>query len=416
MHFYTDAELEALLADVESDLVERKETFAGAAPRTVRQAICAFANDLPGHGRPGVVFVGARDDGSPSGLEINDALLLHLAHCKTDGNILPIPTMTVSKRRLAGADVAVVMVAPADSPPVRYQGRIWTRVGPRWSIASAQDERVLNERRRHGDAPFDVAPVRGATLADIDLPRFQYLHLPQAFAAEVLARNDRTVEERLAATKMIVHPDDPTPTVLGILALCPKPARFLPGAYVQFVRFDGEGRADPILDNERVESPLAEAMAEVDRLLRANVRESVQLGRTEVRRATYAVSALQELVRNAVLHRSYEGTSSPVALHWFAEHVEVISPGGPYGQVTPDNFGRPGLVDYRNPNLADAMRVAGLVQRFGVGLAEVRAALHANEQEEPRFEVDAQWVRCVVRVRRDWPGNLPPNRLPPRGL
>ena len=62
MRFYTDAELEALLADAESDLVERKETFAGTTPKTLRQAICAFANDLPGHRRPGVVFVGARDD------------------------------------------------------------------------------------------------------------------------------------------------------------------------------------------------------------------------------------------------------------------------------------------------------------------------------------------------------------------
>ena len=50
-----------MLADVESDLVERKETFDGEAPNAVRQAICAFANDLPNHRRAGVIFVGARD-------------------------------------------------------------------------------------------------------------------------------------------------------------------------------------------------------------------------------------------------------------------------------------------------------------------------------------------------------------------
>ena len=44
---YTDAELEAMLVDPESDLVERKATFDGQAPSAVRQAICAFANDLP---------------------------------------------------------------------------------------------------------------------------------------------------------------------------------------------------------------------------------------------------------------------------------------------------------------------------------------------------------------------------------
>ena len=105
--FHSDAELAALMTDAESDLVERKETFAGEAPNAVRQAICAFANDLPNHRRPGVIFIGVRDDGTPTGLEVNDALLLALAHCKTDGNILPLPTMTVGKRRLAGADVAV---------------------------------------------------------------------------------------------------------------------------------------------------------------------------------------------------------------------------------------------------------------------------------------------------------------------
>ena len=259
------------------------------------------------------------------------------------------------------------------------------------------------------DIPFDATLVRHATLADLNVRRFQYLYLPEAFDAEVLAQNDRTLEERLAATKMIVHPDDPTPTVLGILTLAHKPTDFLPGAYVQFLSIDGADRAKPILDNARIEGPLGEMMAEVDRIVRANSRESVEFGTrsTEIRRATYPPLALQELMRNAVMHRAYEGTNSPVQLYWFAEHVEIINPGGPYGEATPSNFGQLGLVDYRNPNLADAMRVTGLVQRYGAGLPSVRDALRANEQREPRFEVDAHWVKCFVTVRPDWPGNLP---------
>ena len=108
--------------------------------------------------RPGVVFVGVRDDGTPTGLEINDALLLKLAHCKTDGNILPPPSMTVGKHVLGGKGVAVVIVAPADSPPVRFRGRIRTRVGPRRAPAGAQDERILNGKRRHGERPSTRGP------------------------------------------------------------------------------------------------------------------------------------------------------------------------------------------------------------------------------------------------------------------
>ena len=404
---YSDDQLAAMMTDVESDRVERKETLDGDAPNAIREAICAFANDLPNHGRPGVIFIGARDDGTPTGLEINDALLLKLAHCKSDGNILPLPTMTVTKHTLNGADVAVVTVAPADSPPVRYRGRIWTRTGPRRSFASAQDERILNEKRRYGDTPFDVRPVRSATLADLDLPRFQYLYLPNAFDAAVLAVNDRTVEERLAATKMIVATDDPVPTTLGILMLCPRPANFLPGAYTQFLRFAGAERADPIVDSLGIDGPVGDAARDLDSTLRSQIRTSVEIGTstTEIRRATYAFAALQELVRNAVMHRTYDGTNSPIHLSWFTDRVEIISPGGPYGDVSPANFGQPGVVDYRNPNLADAMRVSGLVQRYGVGIPIARRALRVNNQPEPEFQVDARQVRCVVRVRPDWPGN-----------
>jgi len=96
----TDQELELLLNQTESELAERKESLAGEARDTIRQAICAFANDLPDHKRPGVVFVGAREDGSCARLAITEQLLLTLADMKTDGNILPLPSLSVSKRVL----------------------------------------------------------------------------------------------------------------------------------------------------------------------------------------------------------------------------------------------------------------------------------------------------------------------------
>jgi ATP-dependent DNA helicase RecG len=50
--------------------------------------------------QPGVLFIGAKDNGEPSGLEITDQLLLALADMKTDGNILPLPVLSVEKRLL----------------------------------------------------------------------------------------------------------------------------------------------------------------------------------------------------------------------------------------------------------------------------------------------------------------------------
>ena len=134
----TDNELDALLNDLESDRAERKESWGGDAPEKGPQAICAFANDLPNHRKPGVLFVGVDDKGTPTSIAVTDQLLLTLADLKSNGNILPPPTMTVEKRVLKGAEIVVLTVWPADAPPVRFKGRIWIRTGPRRGIATAQ--------------------------------------------------------------------------------------------------------------------------------------------------------------------------------------------------------------------------------------------------------------------------------------
>jgi ATP-dependent DNA helicase RecG len=388
-----------MLFDIECDLAERKESFKGDAPTKTREAVCAFANDLPAHNQPGVVFVGARDDGSPSGLAMTDELFLQLADMKTDGNIVPPPTLTVTKHTLRGQEMAVVTVWPADSPPVRFRGHICIRIGSRRAIASAQDERILNEKRRHGDRPFDVRAIPSSAVTDLDRRRFEGEYLPAAFAPDVLAANDRSYEQRLAATKMVVAAEEPTPTVLGVLVLSTRTRDFIPGAYVQFLRIAGRTLADPVADEQLIDGPVVEVLRRVDEKLAAHNRTAVDLtsGSRERRTSLYPMPALQQIVRNAVMHRSYEATNAPIRVTWYDDRIEIMSPGGPFGSVTVDNFGQPGVSDYRNPSLAEALRVLGFVQRFGVGIATARRELQANGNPALEFEVNQSHVGVTLR-------------------
>lgn len=398
---YTDTELEALLNDLESDLAERKESWRGDAPEKGREAVCDFANDLPDHKKPGVLFVGAKNDGSPSNLPITDALLLTLADIKTDGNTLPPPTLTVEKRILKNRDMAVITVLPADAPPVRYKGRIWIRTGPRRGLATAQDERILNEKRRYKDISFDIHPIPSSSLTDLNKLLFEQEYLPNAFASDVLEANDRLYEQRLATCGMIASVDEPTPTVLGLLVLGNGPQDFIPGAFVQFLRIDGTELSDPITDEEPIYGPLAQLLRRIDDKLEAHNRIGVDLisGQVEKRSLDYPMTALQQIVHNAVMHRTYEGTNSPVRIYWFNNRIEIISPGGPFGEVTAQNFGRPGFTDYRNPNIADAMKVYGFVQRFGVGIATAQKELRSNGNPPAEFTVEPTAVLCTMRKR-----------------
>ena len=320
-----------LLDETESDLAERKETWKGEAPEKARQAVCAFANDLPNHSKPGVLFVGVNDKGNPTNLAITDELLQTLGSIKTDGKILPPPTLIVEKRVLKNTEVTVVTVQPADAPPIVYDGRIWIRLGPRRGIATIQDERILNERRKYRDLPFDLQPVPSSGIEALSRVLFEGEYLPNAFATDILAANDRTYEQRLSACRMIAAVDNPIPTVLGLIALGKSPRDWLPGNYVQFLRVQGTKWSDPVADEALIDGPLGQVIRRLDEKLDAHNAIAVDITShsTETRSTPYSRAALQQLTRNAIMHRAYEGTNAPVRVYWFEDRIEIHNPGGP---------------------------------------------------------------------------------------
>jgi ATP-dependent DNA helicase RecG len=396
----TDAELERLLADVESDRSERAQSLADRDK--IREAICAFANDLPNHAAPGVLYIGAKDDGSCAGLAVTDALLVTLAGMRSDGNIVPIPSITVQKKVLNRCEMAVVTVEPSDAPPVRYQGRVCVRVGPRRAYATPEEERRLTEKRRARDLPFDIWPMPVATTADLDMDRFRRTYLPASVAPEIIEENRRSVEQQLASLRLVTaEAAQSVPTVLGVLVIGKDTQALIPGAYVQFIRFDGTELTDPVRDAEAIGGPLPELIRMVEEKLEAHIETARDFvsGPIETAQPSYPVVAIQQLTRNAILHRTYEGTNAPVRINWFSDRIEILSPGGPYGQVTRANFGRPDVTDYRNPHLAEAMRNLGYVQKFGVGIALARKELEKNGNPPVEFKIEDTYVLAILRRR-----------------
>ena len=308
--------------------------------------------------------------------------------------------MTVEKRRVRECEVAVVIVQPAIDTPVRYKGVIWIRVGPRRARAGAQDERLLTEKRRFRDQPFDLRPISLSRLEDLDQHLFESIYLPSSVAPDVLLENEREYRQKLSSLRL-VSPDEAIPTAVGLLAIGRDPLRFLPGAYVQFLRIDGLELSDPVRDQKVISGPIPQLIGELDGILKAHnsVSSDFVSAPREIERGQYPIVALQQIVRNAVMHRNYEGTNAPIRITWFNDRIEVNSPGGPYGNVTVANFGQPGITDYRNPHLAEAMRNLGFVQRFGAGIALARREMQKNDNPQIEFEVNDKFVLAILRAR-----------------
>ena len=158
---------------------------------------------------------------------------------------------------------------------------------------------------------------------------------------------------------------------------------------------------DLALDEAELDGNLDTLLRRLDDKLKATLAVSVDFSSgstTELRASPYPLSALQQLARNAVMHRAYEGTNAPVRVYWFDDRIEISNPGGPYGAVTQENFGRPGVADYRNPVLAGVLKTMGFVQRFGFGIAEARRAMAANGNPPVEFEAEATMVLATLRV------------------
>lgn len=391
-----DRELEALMGDAESDRVERKESLADL--EKIRRTVCAFANDMPGHGLPGYLFIGVGDDGRPVPFVINDRTLTTLADVRSDGQMLPPPRLNVEKRSLCGASIAVVEVHPSDAPPVRYRGRVWVRVGPSVRVATAEEERRLAERSLAALRTFDQLPCPGASLEDILTEPFQEEYLPRLVSAETITQNGRAVEEQLASVRLF-DLKTKQPTHAGILLLGKDPLNFLPGAYIQFVRFDGAELSDAVQQEKAITGNLMTQLSKLGDLLPIQIHTARTPG-GDIRHeqsADYPLPAIREIALNAVLHRTYEGTNAPVRINWFTDRIEISSPGGLYGQVTPENYER--VSDYRNPILAEGLKTLGYVERFGTGIARAKQEMKTNGNPLPEFTFEATHVLVTIRTR-----------------
>ena len=87
--FYTDAQLLELVTAPESSRLERKQSFADKDK--ICRTLCAFANDLAGHGQAGVVMLGVADDGSVTGIDASDTLLQKIDQIHPRAGFNPCP-------------------------------------------------------------------------------------------------------------------------------------------------------------------------------------------------------------------------------------------------------------------------------------------------------------------------------------
>ncbi|MFJ5739098.1 ATP-binding protein [Streptomyces microflavus] len=393
-----EVDLADTLGTCETPALEFKRTAKREGKRgdAIGNAVCAMANDLVGKGG-GDILIGVADDGTPlDDVDAGDRALLALTDLRDDGRILDRPSFTVQAAVYRGKTVIRIHVEASAALPVRFEGVVWVRPGPTTRRATREDERVLAERRRANDGPFDTRPVPRTTVGDLDIDLFRQTYLPSMVGPEVIEENGRPIGQQLSSLHLTTP--DGQPTALGLLVIGLDPGSCIPGAYAQFIRYQGMDLDAPVADDQELRQNLVGLAGRLEPLLRSNLRTRlVDEGFRETPQPDYPLEALREVCMNALMHRNYETSYAPVRIAWFDDRIEVTNPGGPYGQVRDDNFDR--VTDYRNPSLAAAMKGLGYVNRFGRGIGRVQASLARNGNPPAEFQVDdSSWAVTLRRT------------------
>ena len=224
------------------------------------------------------MFIGVKDKGECAGLTVTDEMLRNIADIRSNGNIQPLPVMSVRKvilklSRAEKCEVIALEVQPHSTPPVRYKGRCWIRTGPSVQQASEEEERRLTERRRSLNLPFDTQGVPDSSDSDLNMDYFKNYYLPSAISREILQANDRNLTNQMQSLRLLDLKGHPT--AAGLLILGKNPRNRFPGAYIQFIRFEGEELTSPVKTQDEVSGTLPDQIQRIEDIFKAHISKSL---------------------------------------------------------------------------------------------------------------------------------------------
>lgn len=203
--------------------------------------------------------------------------------------------------------------------------------------------------------------------------------------ANILKGDKRQIKEQLASLKLF-DPAQDCPTVAGILLIGKDPSHVLFGSYIQYVEFAGKSITSKVLNERQFSGNLITMLKEIDYFIKYTIQKQRPVFVTVLReemKINYPYEAIRELAMNLIMHRTYE-TNAPARFYEYSDRIVMDNPGGLYGKVQPENF--PHVNDYRNPVIAEAMKVLGYVNRFNRGISMVQEQLEANKNGLALFD------------------------------
>ena len=371
----------------------------GGLPSSLAETLSAFSNGSGGH-----IILGLSERSGFAPVAGFDARKTQDALCLECEKLTPVVRPEIDVLPFEGSQVVCAKINelhPRDKPCYitarnLYNGSfIRTGDGDR-HLTAYEIDRLLEEHRQ---PTYDDEIVSDATIDDLDksllsgfIRRQKELH-PRILGLR--ADNDVLLDLHVIKRDQNVL----RPTIAGLMAMGYFPQKFFPRLNVTFTAFPGVTKTERVDENRRfldaqsIIGPIPAMIEDVLSAVTKNTRTGAVIEgafRRDV--PDYPRSAVREAVANALMHRDYspEARGSQVQVNLYADRLEVLNPGGLYGDVTIETLGVSGVSSSRNQFLSNILETTPypdggyVVENRGTGYQEIEEQLRRAMMLPPR--------------------------------
>lgn len=382
----------------------RVKFISGWNPTPIIHSICAFANDIDNVGG-GYIVVGVEEnDGTPvlpvKGIpqERLDGILkelIGLCHM-----IEPLYYPVVEPVFFQGKYIIVIWVSGGHGRPYKAAKDVhsdkstklyYIRKFSSTIVASPEEEKELFYIST--DIPFDDRPNLAADVSDLDigLMRAHLKEIGSSLYEHSLSMDALDIAKNM---QLVAGPPEAVkPLNVGLLMFSERPEKYFRYARIEVVDIPdptGTNMTEKVFTGP-IQRQLSDALAFIKNYtLKVVVIKSAD--RAEATRiSNYPYAAIEEILANAVYHRSYQ-EKEPITVRITSESIEITSFPGFDRSISDKDIAelRIRARVYRNRRIGDFLKELKLIEGRNTGFPNAVKALKANGSGMPRFEMDEE--------------------------
>lgn len=396
---------------VESTRIEYKESFN---PEPIVRTICAFANDIDNIGG-GYIIIGIEEkDGSPvfpvkgvpkSSIDGTMKKLREYCHF-----IEPLYEPIVEPVIFNDAHLIIIWVPGGYGRPYKAPQKANSKLSHKYYyirkfsssvIASPEEEKELFYAS--SQIPFDDRPNLLAEVDDLDLGLMRE-HLKK-INSSLYEQSSNYDLETLAKDLQIIGgpPDRQKPLNVGILMFSEHPEK-----YFRYARIEVVDIPDPTGSNmveQTFTGPIQRQLTDALSYLKNYVIKTAIIKVKDQAEAVtvynYPFEAIEEILSNAVYHRSYQ-VNEPITVRITPSCIEITSFPGFDRSITDQQIEKDDIRArvYRNRRIGDFLKELHLIEGRNTGFPNARKALTDNGSPKLRFEMspDREFLSVFIDI------------------